>query len=315
MKRTACLLLGLAFPTLVFAHGGVDAAKRTVEASTLVTGEIAVNPDGSVYGYVLAHRNKLPAPVVKLVGEAVPRWKFTPVRVDGKAVLAKASMSLRIVAKQIDANHDAIGVESAAFGTDTAQSHDPSDCAKGACLTYLERQPPSYPSNLLNDLVSGTVYLEVEVDRQGKVAQVAVEQVNLRRLADETVLGRWRGELGRISMAAARKWTFQVPRTGPEAGKAHWVVSVPVNYSIRTPGGIHAIGDPHYGQWDIYVPGPVNPISWAESQRGQVTSKAGADAVPDNGRPFVADTRFVLLTPIGSNDMANPPPETSPGQG
>ncbi len=315
MKRSGLLLLGLTLPVLAFARGGLDAAKRSVEASMLVTGEIAVNPDGSVYGYSLDHRDKLPAPVVKLIGGTLPRWKFTPVKVDGKGVLAKASMSLRIVAKQIDDKHDAISVEGAAFGMETAKSLTTSECADGACLTYLERSPPSYPINLVQDLVSGTVYLAVEVDRQGKVAKVAVEQVDLRRIADATVLSRWRRELGRVSMEAAWHWTYQVPRTGVEAGKDHWVVTVPVNYSIGIPGERKTIGKLEYGHWDVYVPGPVNSIPWVDAKGGQIASKDSADAIPDNGVPFVADTRFVLLTPIGSGDSTKPSPETAPGRG
>ncbi|MGH8116622.1 MAG: hypothetical protein ACREP0_11525 [Rhodanobacteraceae bacterium] len=48
MIHARWLLLALAIPALAFAHGGVDAAKRSIEASMLVTGEIAVSPDGSV---------------------------------------------------------------------------------------------------------------------------------------------------------------------------------------------------------------------------------------------------------------------------
>lgn len=281
----------------------------------LVTGEIAVNPDGSVYGYSLDRRDKLPAPVIKLIGEALPHWEFTPVKVNGKPVLAKALMSLRIVARRIDADHDAISIESAAFGTETAQAHNSPACANDACLTYLKRLPPGYPANLLNDLVSGTVYLAVEIDRQGTVENVAVEQVDLRRLADETTLGRWRGELGRVSMKAARKWTFQVPRTGLEAGKNHWVVTVPVNYTIHIVFAGKDIGHPAYGQWDTYVPGPVHAIPWAEAQQAQAASKIAADAVPDTSIPFIADTRFVLLTPLGGAGAAKSSPQATPGQG
>lgn len=315
MKRSMAVLVGLVLPVFGFAHGGMDAVKRSVEASMLVTGEIAVNPDGSVWAYVLDHRDKLPAPVVQLIDGTLPHWQFTPVQVDGKAVLAKAPMSLRVVARQIDADHDAISVKAAAFGTETAQSQGTPECANDACLAYLERRPPGYPSNLLANLVSGTVYLAVEVDGQGKVSRAAVEQVDLRLLADETTLGRWRRELGRVSVEAARKWTFRVPRTGPEAGKEHWVVTIPVNYSIAVPGERKTIGTPAYGQWDTYVPGPMNSIPWADAQRGKAASSGGVDAIPDNGVPFVADARFVLLTPIGGTDGARRSQATAPGQG
>lgn len=307
------LLAALTMPVLAFAHGGVDAAKRSVEASMLVIGEIAVNPDGSVYGYSLDHRDKLPPAVVKLIDQTLTGWKFTPVTVNGKPELAKAFMSLRIVAKQIDAKHDAISVESAAFGADTARANTPSACADRSCLTYLKRSPPSYPPNLLSDFVSGTVYLAVEVDREGKVAQVAVEQVNLRRLADEGTLDRWRREFGSVSMAAARHWTFSTPLTGSEAGENHWVVTVPINYAINVRGTM--VGTPQYGQWDAYVPGPENAIPWAEERPRQIVSNGNVDAIPDNGTPFIADGRFVLLTPINGEDATKPSPEGKPGQG
>lgn len=307
------LLVALAAPALAFAHGGVDAAKRSVEASMLVTGEIAVNPDGSVYGYSLDHRDKLPPAVVNLIGQTLTGWKFTPVKVNGKPELAKAFMSLRVVAKQIDAKHDAISVESAAFGAETAAANTPSACADRSCLAYIKRSPPSYPHNLVNDFVSGTVYLAVEVNRQGKVSQVAVEQVNLRRLADGTMLDRWRRELGQASMEAARSWAFSVPQTGPEADMDHWIVMVPINYSVRVTGTSEVIGMPGYGQWDAYVPGPVNLIPWL--QKRQLATNGNADAIPDNGTPFIADARFVLLTPLGGDGAGKIFPGANPGPG
>lgn len=122
MKHSLWLLLGLVLPVLAWGHGGIDAAKRSVEASMLVTGEIVVNPDGSVYGYSLDQRDKLPAAVIKLVGETLPGWKFTPVEAHGKPVLAKALMSLRIVAHQSKPNHFVAGIEGAAFGENAEQA-------------------------------------------------------------------------------------------------------------------------------------------------------------------------------------------------
>lgn len=313
MRSVLWLLVASALPALALAHGGVDAAKRSVEASMLVTGEIAVNPDGSVYGYSLDHRDKLPAVVIKLIGQTLPAWKFTPVNVDGKPELAKALMSLRIVARQIDAKHDAISVESAAFGVETAQSNTTSACADHSCLTYAKRDAPGYPPNLVNDLVSGTVYLVLQVDRQGGVAKAAVEQVDLRQIADVTTLNHWRRELGSASIAAAQHWTFSVPQTGPEARETHWFVRVPVNFTINVLGQM--VGMPKYGQWDAYVPGPVNSIPWVTEQPGQVATRGDADAIPDNGVPFVPDAHFALLTPLDGSGVAKPLPEGKPGQG
>lgn len=309
MKRSLWLLLGLALPVLAWGHGGVDAAKRSIEASMLVTGEIAVNPDGSVYGYSLDQRDKLPAAVIKLIGEALPGWKFTPVKVHGKPVLAKALMSLRIVAHQSKPNHFVAGIEGAAFGENAEQAGQPPDCAHGACLTYRKCQPPAYPLNLVREGVSGTVYVEVEVNRQGRVAVAAVRQVDLRKLADATLLARWRKDFERATLDVVRKWTFNIPTTGESAKQTQWFVIIPVNYALsaseHSPSG--------YGQWDAYVPGPIQALPWAKQGSPRTVASGSADAIPNTGEPFVENPRFVLLTQLG-NGGGQSQPTDRPGK-
>lgn len=119
MKRIAvgvCLLLVL--PLTAFAHGGIDTAKRALEATMLVTGEIAINPDGSVYGYSLDNRDKLSPEIVKLIDGTLSGWKFKPVEVAGKIVRARTRMSLRLVADRKAPNDFVVTVQSAAFGDD-----------------------------------------------------------------------------------------------------------------------------------------------------------------------------------------------------
>jgi TonB family protein len=295
MKRSLWLL-GLTLPVLALAHGGVDAAKRSVEASMLVTGEIAVNPDGSVYGYSLDQRDKLPAVVIKLINETVAGWKFTPVEAHGKPPLAKALMSLRVVAHQSSPGHFFAGIEGATFGIDAEEGRPFSACAQGACLTYHTRQSPDYPSDLAREGVSGTVYVEVEVNRQGHVADAAVRQINLRALGDSTQLARWRSDFERATMSVVRRWTFNVPTTGEGAKQSQWFVIVPVNYAL-TAYAQKLASD--YGRWDAYVPGPVQMLPWAGQGAPGSLTNGGADATPDTGEPFMEDPRFVLLTRLG----------------
>lgn len=303
MKRVLSVLLCVLFPVMAFAHGGVDAV-RSEQASMLVTGLIAVNPDGSVYGYSLDQRNKLPTEVINLINVTLPGWKFAPVKVDGKPVLAKALMSLRVIAYQAKPEHYVATIGGAIFGDDTPQAKNSPDCAQNACLNYATQVPPVYPVEALRNGVSGTAYVVVKVNRQGRVAQAAVWRVDLRTLADETQLDRWRRELGQSALQAARNFTFNIPNTGEVADQKQWFVYIPFNYVLGGKGW-PTVGNPGYGQWDAYVPGPIQPIPWAEDDATRTASNNSADAVPDNGKPFVADTRFVLLTPIG-NAASNP---------
>jgi hypothetical protein len=217
-------------------------------------------------------------------------------------------MSLRIVAYQDKPKHFVAAVEDAEFGNDAALYMG--TCPPGECLTYAKKQPPSYPLDMVQEGVSGTVYIEMLVDSQGHVADLAVRQVDLRKLGDGTQLDRWRRSFARATLAAARNWMFHVPVKGKEARKSQWVVTTPVNYSLSI---ITGKDDPGYGEWDAYVPGPVNPMPWAKSNVRQ-SAGGGGDAVPETGTPFIADTHFVLLTPLGGDRAAKPSPAL-PGKG
>ena len=293
MKRVMPkLLLFMLMPGMAFAHGGVNDASNSVEGSMLVTGLIAVNPDGSVYGYSLDDRDKLPTAVVNLINETVPQWKFEPVKLNGKAVLAKALMSLRVVARRNASGQYEASVAGANFARDTAQSLKSPECANGACLQPVERKSPAYPIELLREQVSGTVYVVLKVNRAGHVEDAAIRQIDLRKIGDETQLNRWRLALARASLAAVPDWKFIIPTTGDEANENAWVVIVPINYFLA------GVTPPlKYGQWYAYVPGPVQDIPWAEDETNRTASNGSSDAIPDNGVAFLPDTRFVLLTP------------------
>ncbi|MGH8213865.1 MAG: energy transducer TonB, partial [Rhodanobacteraceae bacterium] len=263
-----------------------------VEASMLVTGLIAVNADGGVYSYSLDERDKLPAGVINLIKGTVSEWKFEPVKVNGKPVFTKALMSLRIVARQNSSGQYQARVEGASFARDTAQSLKSPECANDACLTPAYRRPPAYPLELLQDRVSGTAYVVLRVNREGRVTDAAIRQIDLRNIADEIQLKRWRLASAHASLAVVSDWKFNIPTTGDEANKDDWVVSVPINYLLD---GITP--QLTYGKWDAYVPGPVQKIPWAEDDANRTPSNRSADAIPDNGTAFIADCRFVLLTP------------------
>jgi len=84
--------------------------------------------------------------------------------------------------------------------------------------------PPMYPEDVLNARGRGDVLLLVQVGRDGKVLDVATEQVNLRVIANEAIMRKMRDKLARVSMGAARKWTFKAPSTGNEKDEASWTV-------------------------------------------------------------------------------------------
>jgi hypothetical protein len=256
------LLMSSAMP--VMAH---SAKQQNVQASMLVSGTIMVATDGSVAGYTLDKSEKLPQPVVGLLAKAIPQWRFAAVTQDGKPVMVKSAMHVRVVAKPVDEDNFSISVGSSWFG----------DGHSDACPSTDYKPHPAYPPEAIKQRVSGTVYLVMSIDRDGHVRKMAAEQVNLRVLGREKEMQRWRDMLADAALRAAGHWSFHPPTTGPGAARDHWEVRVPINFELRQWGRPSPFT---YGQWVAYVPGPKQPIPWV-GQKGHLAD--ASDALPPGG--------------------------------
>lgn len=280
MKRILLLCL---FPAL-FAGVAVAAkpsdASQQIEASMVVTGSINVEPDGSVSGYKLDRPEKLPQGVVDLVAKAVPAWRFEPVLVDGKAVAAKAKMSLRATARKLGPERYEVGIRSANFGGEAL----PGESVKSKSMT-----PPSYPIDMARKGVSGTAYVVLRIGRDGHVEDAVAEQVNLKTLGSTREMSSWRDAFAKSALAAARKWTFVPPTKGEDVDDDYWQVRVPVDYQM----GYERVAK--YGQWDAYLPGPRMSAPWQEPE----LSASAPDAVDGSG-VYSLRQSLHLLTPLGN---------------
>lgn len=287
MKRLGMALLCLLFCGLALAEGISEVRKRA-EASMLVTGWVVVGPDGRVQSHVLDKVEKLPPEVVNLISRASATWRFEPVMVDGKPVVAKAKMSLRLVAQKEDGgnNNFVVRVAGATFG----ESEDGDDSVR-----YKDRSAPRYPELALRARVSGTVYLLVRVDRNGKTADVAAEQVNLNVADTDKGMQTWRRVLADASIKAARQWTYEVPTSGPHANDDYWMVQIPVAFHMVQAGVSEGY---NYGRWQAYVPGPKEPIPWLSKYPRTNDDKGGStDALADDGIHMVG-SGLRLVTPL-----------------
>lgn len=280
MKRWCVALAGLLLAGSAWAGG----AKPQVEASMLVTGSIEVAPDGSVSGYAIDHPDQLPPVAAKLLGQSIPAWRFAPVRVDGQPAEARARMGIRLVARPVDGGNYSVGVASAWFS--------PADSAApvaAATVTYKSQQRPRYPRMAAQDRVAGTAYVAMKVGRDGKVADAAVEQVDLYVLGNRAQMAEWRGEFADAALAALRQDTFTIPAIGPRAHAPYWIVHVPVTFNLNGMRVAANTRRPLYGHWRSYVPGPVTRPDWEHPDL-----LAGADAVPE-GAGLLADSQLHLL--------------------
>jgi hypothetical protein len=292
MKRWVLALCCMMLAGVAFANGR-DEMRERVQASMLVTGTIEVARDGSVVTYAVDHPDKLPSVVKDLLARAVPAWKFEPVTREGKAVGAKAPMGLRVVAKPVGHGGYAFAVTSSWFGhfNDSGKHGTAADD-----FTYKRRLPVAYPSDAAGARVSGTVYALLKVGRDGKVIEAVAEQVNLRIRASEREMAAWRKKLADAALRSLRRYTFHVPTAGPDAAEPYWIAGVPVDFVLDGFYAPKAAREAEYGQWQPYVPGPVQAPAWVDKRR-----LAGSpDATPEDGS-LLADMSLHLLTPLGGS--------------
>jgi hypothetical protein len=274
---------GLASAPALAGKTSTQAALKQAESSLRVEGTITIARDGSVLSHTLEPKSPLGDDLKAFLDTRIAAWKFQPVLVDGVAVVAKVPMHLRLVAKPLEDGRASIAIASTYFG----------GSAHGQATDHLRAAsmiPPRYAREALRAGGRGTVYLVVEVDRQGRVSNVDAEQVNLRTDGTERQMALLREQLTRAAVVAARRWTFETPTTGIAANDSRWLMRVPVDFRLtdidpKKPDG---------SMWDTYIPGPRNMrMPWAQEK----LEMAGTpDALPDNGL-FPLEQGAILLTP------------------
>ena len=292
MKKRAMaamvLLCGFLIAAGAVAGGrGSKAVREQAESSLQLSGTITIGKDGSVLAHTLDPKAPLGQPLTEFVNKAVAGWRFTPIRVDGELVNAKVPMHLRLVAKYSEDDKVSVTIASSYFGggDGVPESDNP---------TRIKLAPPNYPKAALYVGGKGTVYLVVQIDRTGKVANVEAEQVNLRVVGTTNEMARMRDQFTAAAIRAARGWTFAIPTTGDAADDDSWLVRVPVEFALRGPGEKSPTKE---GAWDTYIPGPRNMgMPWAQEKLKNAGSR---DALPEAAGVYPLRQGATLLTPLG----------------
>lgn len=278
MKKLHWLAAGLLLWACTAIAGGPRAVLERREASMLLTGSISIAADGTVSGHTLDHPDKLKPGIVELVDGAVAHWRFRPILDQGKAVASVSRMSLRLVASRQDPDHYLVRIRSAHFWQGSQGEFEHEDTQE------KKLKPPHYPEAALRYGVTGTVYLVARLDKDGKVLDVAAEQVNLRVVADDQRMQRWRALLATSALATAKTWEF-----GPAAKDAE-------ARSVRIPVSFQLWGnpEPEYGKWESYIPGPRQVVPWLS----EVNSATDSPDALVAGGVYELGKDLQLLTPL-----------------
>ncbi|MCF7750628.1 energy transducer TonB [Bacillus subtilis subsp. subtilis] len=260
------------------------AVREQAEAAMVLTGQIDIDTEGQVEGFQLDKRDQVDDGIARFVEAAVQTWQFEPVQVQGRAVPARTPVSIRLGGKTTPDGRQQVTLLAASFAKYDADAVDQ--------VTKQQMRGPAYPEDVYRVRGRGDVLLLVQVGRDGKVMDVATEQVNLRVVGTEAQMRSMRDKLSRASMAAARKWTFNTPTSGALKDAENWTLRVPIHFALNDERE-------RYGRWDAYIPGPRQQAPWRADQA--LGADANADLLPQGG-VFMADAAAQgprLLTRLG----------------
>lgn len=262
---SALLCIAMAAQAVAGNKGAVRGNHPAVQGEAVITmrldGEISVDPQGRVHDYKI--RTDVTPGVRALLDRSIPTWRFEPVLVGGKPVIARAPMRVVVAARQ---NKDgmAIWIENAIFRPNTSEEfaadHALRAAADGFRIHSVRMNPPGYPKDLLHDGVEGIVLLNVLVGPDGRVADVIAEQSSLLNVKGLPArLEPARALLERVSVLNARQWRFRVDAPNPAAlGADDLTVRVPVEFRIGTRHDAPELS----GTWRYEYRGPARTAPW-----------------------------------------------------
>ncbi len=238
--------------------------KPEAQFETYVSGTIDVARDGTVSGYTLEGGVK---PAIRAaIDKNVRSWRFEPITVDGRAVVATTQMNLQLVAVPVDNGDYGLRVEKVWFGDPRRSNHIPA---------------PAYPADAAKAGRQAKVVLVLRLDPQGNVVEAFPEQTSLDIAPDGKKAQYWRKRFEEASIRAAMGWKFTVTEI---------IDGQPIGGSVRIPVS-YAFGP---REWGKYIAGPINPVPWKSD-----TSVAELEAASlQDGQAQSLDSSFKLKTEV-----------------
>lgn len=279
------LMVALVLTAAPVWAGGASEMRKRAEASMLLTGSVEVRPDGSLVRYQLDQPEKIAPAIREYVESSIKDWTFAvgslPKGISANATIVN-TMSILVVARQVEGDRYEFRLASSYFS--------PKKPEPGTEFEYKEQKGmPVYPNRAVRAHLEGSVYLLLKLNPDGAVEDAIAEQVNLRGVANsEKEMESWRKLLATSALTAVKRWTFIVPTAGEQAQQPFFLVRVPVTFEFPD------TKQPEYGEWDHYVPGPLQPNDWEQADENPGFAP---DALAANGGIY-ANNGLRLSSPL-----------------
>jgi hypothetical protein len=205
-------------------------------------GSLVVEPDGRVSNVKL----DMPSSTREAYRQAISRWTFEPMRVNGEPVRAEARFTLSANGTAIPGTDQMqLAIENVWFRESTSleggEEHRPE---------RARTHPPRYPSQAALAGYGGTVYVIVQLNGEGEVLEAGAASVSLSRssIRNERQAESMARLLVNASVSAAREWVV----ADPDA-IASGAAVIPVTFHPPQQS---------FGGWKPQIPLEVTPLPW-----------------------------------------------------
>lgn len=277
MLRSIMLTVALLACAGAYAGAKDEATQGEAVLTLRVDGEISIDPEGGVADYRIS--TKLNPQLERLVRRAVPSWRFKPIVVDGKPVIATSPMRITLSAEEKDGGYK-VTVDNVVFRPNTRAEWEAEQASRKArprmsvvgeapqpmvWITSKSLRPPKYPPELQHAGVEGMVLLTLRLHPDGRVAETFASQSSLLNVKGSPgQLDRARVMLERNASDAAKRWTFTIAAEEGASMSAHQLtVRLPVEYFMQGSTGPDRLA----GRWRHEFRGPNRPVPWLNADK------------------------------------------------
>lgn len=240
------------------------------EFSMSARGDLEIGPDGRVRSWKMDGK-ALGERVEQLLQRNVEQWRFEPVLVDGKPVIAKTRMQVQLLASPQGDDY-VVKVDNVTFGAPES---------RGALVL------PLYPRRAVQASMEARVLVMFKLDATGDVVAVHAYQTSLSRHASSLQAPGWRSRFEQASLAAISRWKF-LPDETIEGGSGSKTMIVPIHFQLGDPLGRAG------ARWGAYLPGPIVLAPWPDADG---VAQVDADAL-GNGQAAALDSPFKLRSQV-----------------
>lgn len=245
-----------------------ESTPRAATFEMTARGTVTIEPDGRVSAATL----DMPRETRQIYLDAIRRWTFQPVVVDGQPARVLAHFMIEATARPVEGSKDQMQL-----GFDNVWFLDPPTAESGGEPRSASSSltPPRYPQRAAVAGYGGTVDVLVKLDSEGRVFEAGVANLALgvSAIRQQRAAETFARLLAEAAVGAARSWTVSDPGS-IEAGSA----IIPVSF--------HPPQRPIDG-WQPRIPLEVTPLPWMVAVTGQaVAFTPGGEAASSRIKPL-----------------------------